>query len=168
MSAIFAAAAVIGLLAQTPAAELERERHDDTIYIVHGTRDQLARFDTDIAARWMGGKLLAKDNDQGAYSYWAFPDRTAPQAREFMFGAMSAGLALDILEYDERKSFPAERSTLDEIAISCGFRHDPFFVTPVGELKVTFSAVDGEQLANCVTRKLKTARLPKIKKRSVN
>jgi len=152
-------------LAAEPAASLQRQPHDDTIYLVRGTADQLSRFQNEIGLRWQGGKLVGKDEAQGVYRYWAYPDRTAPQAREFMFGAMRLGLFLDILAYDERLQFRGERATLDEIATGCGLTHDPFFITPSGELEVSFDAAEAPRAVSCATQKLENASLPIVAKR---
>ncbi|MFL6760638.1 hypothetical protein [Sphingomonas sp.] len=165
MSHILAIASALLLLSGEPTSTLQRQRHDDTIYIVRGTVDQLTRFQTDIASHWDGGRLLTKDDAEGLYRYWAYPDRTAPQAREFMFGAMRSGLFLDIIAYDERLPFRGERSALDAIATGCGLIHDPFFITPMGELKVSFDTAEPPQAVSCATKKLKRASLPNVVKR---
>ena len=151
-----------------PTATLQRTRHDDTIYIVAGTADQLSRFQAETGLHWKGGRLLTKDASHGVYRYWAYADRTAPQAREFIFGAMRSGLFLDMLAYDERLPFRIERSTLDQIAIGCGLAHDPFFITPVGELKVSFDPTEREQAVTCATQKLKHTSLPNVIKRAAS
>ena len=149
--------AIIALtLAGQPTTMLQRQHHDDTIYTVRGTAEQLAHFQADVGSSWKGGTLLTKDD--GLYRYWAFPDRTAPQAREFMFAAMRSGLFLDIIAYDERISFRAERTSLDQLAVSCGFASDPFFITPAGELKITFDAADAGAI-RCANDKLHASEL---------
>ena len=147
---------------QTPT--LQRERHDDTIYIVRGTADQLSRFETEIGSQWKGGRLLTKDEAQGIYRYWAYPSRTAPQAREFMFGALMSGLNLDMIEYDERLPFRSERTSLDDIANSCGLTRDPFFITPVGELQVSFDPAEKKEAVACAQDKLHRTALPNVAK----
>jgi hypothetical protein len=97
VSPLLAIASALLVFAGEPASTLQRERHEDTIYIVRGTADQLSRFQNDVGSRWEGGKLLTKDDAQGVYRYWAYPNRTAPQAREFMFGALMSGLMLDMI-----------------------------------------------------------------------
>ena len=156
-------AAISALVLLTGGSTLERQSHDDTIYIVRGTSDELSQFEAEIGSHWAGGKLLTKED--GSYRYWAYPDRTAPQAREFMFGAMQSGLYLDIIAYDERLPFRSERSALDDIATSCGLIHDPFFITPVGELKVSFDPTEPRQGVRCATEKLERTSLPKVAKR---
>jgi len=162
-----AAASALLFLSGEPTSTPKHVHHDDTIYLVHGTGDQLSRFQADVGSHWEGGRLLSKDDPQGLYRYWAYPDRSAPQAREFMFGAMTSGLFLDIISYDERLSFRAARSALDEIAAACGFARDPFFITPVGELRVSFDAKEPSRAVNCATNKLKRTTLPNVVKRPI-
>ena len=157
-------AAFLGF-AGDPTSTLQRERHEDTIYIVRGTADQLSRFQNDVGSRWAGGKLLTKDDAKGLYRYWAYPNRTAPQAREFMFGALMSGLMLDMIAYDERLPFRAERSALDEVAIGCGLTRDPFFITPDGELQVGFGPAEKPAAVTCVKEKLGRTTLPNVKMR---
>ena len=111
---------------------LERKAHDHTIYTLRGTTEQLSHFEAEIGSEWRGGSLLSKDGSE--YRYWAYSERTAPQAREFMFGSMTSGLKLEIEAYEEVRFFPAERAELDSIALKCGFPADPFFITPTREL----------------------------------
>ena len=82
-----------------------------------------------------------------------------------MFGAMKSGLLLDIVAYDERLPFRGERTALDDIATDCGLTHDPFFITPVGELKVSFDTTEPPQAVSCARQKLKSASLPNVVKR---
>ena len=148
----FALALVLASAVQ--AQTLQRERHDHTIYIVAGSADQLDRFHEDVGSRWQGGRLLEKDSGRGVAHYWAFSERTAPQAREFIFGSMLSGLKLDMKAYDEKQSFPTERSELDSIAIGCGFESDPFFITPLRELQIRRVADVTQDKAECAVRKL--------------
>jgi hypothetical protein len=166
VTTIIAAIAALLLATGEPATALQREHHDDSIYIVRGTTEQLTRFHSEIAANWKGGELLTRDDAQGVYRYWAYADRTARQAREFMFGAMESALFLDMVQYDERVAFRAERTTLDDIAIDCGLTRDPFFITPVGELKVSFDASDPQQAVSCATQKLQRAKMSAVVKRA--
>ena len=161
----FLSALALLLLTGEPTSTLQRQRHDDTIYIVRGTAAQLTRFQADMASNWKGGRLLTKDDAQGLYRYWAYPGRTASQAREFMFGAMQSGLFLDIVAYDERLPFRGERTALDQIAVGCGLTHDPFFITPVGELEINFDIAEQPKAVTCATQKLKRASLPNVAKR---
>jgi hypothetical protein len=156
--------AIVALGVAIPATTLQRDMHDDTIYVVRGGADQLVRFENDVGLGWKGGRLLKKEN--GTYYYWAYPDRTAPQARELMFGAMASGLTLDVQDYDQNSWFPAARTTLDNIAISCGFRKDPFFVTPAGDLQVVFDGHGSPKAIECARQKVKIVKLPSISKRS--
>jgi hypothetical protein len=162
---ILATTAALLLLIGETASTLQRQQRDDSIYIVRGTAAQLAQFQTNLGSNWRGGRLLTKDDDQGLYRYWAYSDRTASQAREFMFGAIQSGLFLDIVAYDERLSFRRERFALDGIATSCGLTRDPFFITPLGELKVSFNTADPPEAVNCATQKLERASLPNIVER---
>ena len=134
-----------------PAAQprpLQRQAHDHTIYIVEGSAHQLARFQNEIGAGWKGGTLLKKDEKQGKSRYWAFAQRTAPQAREFMLASMMYQLKMDMEAYEESRSFPAIRAELDALAIKCGCTRDPFFITPLSEVRVSpepglsFEAID--------------------------
>jgi hypothetical protein len=160
------APAALFLLAAGPTTTLQRDRHEDTIYVVQGAPDQLSRFEQDVGSRWKGGKLLKRED--GTYYYWAFPDRTAPQARELMLGAITSGLLLDIREYDQSDWFAAARSTLDTIAISCGLQRDPFFISPAGELQMSFQGGTPGPAIDCARQKLKGAELPDISKRPQN
>ncbi len=150
-------ALTIALVAGAEPQTFQRQVHDHTIYTIQGSADQIAKFQNEVASQWEGGILLSKDEKKGQYRYWAFSERTAPQAREFMFGSIMSGLKLDIEAYDEQQHFSAERSGLDAIALKCGFTVDPFFITPQRELRVgpapgaTFEAVD------CALRELKAS-----------
>jgi len=123
---LIAAAAAV-----TAAPTLERPEREDTIYVLHGDLKQLETFETALG-EWEGGELIKKDPDAGAYSFWAYSERTAPQARQFIMPAAMSGLKLEVLEYDQATAYPQERTSLDEIAISCGLKEDPFFVSPTG------------------------------------
>jgi hypothetical protein len=165
---ILAAAFALIFATGASATELQRQSHDDTIYIVRGSIEKLTQFQNRIGSHWRGGRLLTEDKADGLYRYWAYPDRTAGQAREFMFSALMSGLFLDIVPYDERLPFRVERSALDDIAISCGLAHDPFFITPVGELKVSFANTEPPQAVTCARQKLKRSTLPNAVKSPAN
>jgi hypothetical protein len=147
----------LALAAALQSSVIQRQAHDHTIYTVRGSADQLAKFQDEIGSRWSGGTLVSKDEKNGQYRYWALSERTAPQAREFMFGSMMSGLKLDIEAYDERQSFPAERAELDSIALGCGLSVDPFFITPKRELRVgPYPGVSFESV-DCMLGKLKSS-----------
>jgi hypothetical protein len=137
---------------------IQRLPHDDTIYTVHGSADELTKFNTEVGSKWQGGTLLSKDAGKGEYRYWAYGERTAPEAREFIFGSMRSGLKLDIEAYDERQYFPAERSELDAIALKCGFQTDPFFITPQRELRVAPEPTVSFESVDCMLSALKTSK----------
>lgn len=126
---------------------IQRQGHDHTIYTIQGSADQLAKFEKEVGSQWKGGLLIDKEN--GVYRYWAFAERTAPQAREFMFASIMSGLNLDIDAYEEQRFFPSERSELDAIATRCGFKIDPFFVTPRRELRLTPQPGDSVTSVDC-------------------
>lgn len=154
-------AALLGLAFVLTSAgsphSIQRQRHDHTIYIVHGSREQLARFDAEVASSWQGGVLLRKDESKGEYHYWAYGERTARQAREFMFGSMGFGLKLDIEAYEEKQSFPAERAELDAIAGRCGFGTDPFLITPRRELRVAPKLPVSQKSIDCARSAIKAS-----------
>lgn len=125
---------LVAALAPGGEPTLQRNAHDHTIYTLRGTTEQLARFEAEIGSHWRGGRLLSKSDSE--YRYWAYSERTAQQAREFMFGSMASGLNLEIEAFEEVRFFPDERAELDSIALKCGFAADPFFVTPMGELRM--------------------------------
>lgn len=133
-------AAAINLIAAAAAtatvnASLERPTREDTIYVLHGDPKELESFESTLGD-WEGGELIEKDLDDRAYYYWAYSERTAPQARQFIMPAMLSGLEIAIQEYDQEKAFPELRAHADTIAIECGATEDPFFVSPTGEVQL--------------------------------
>jgi hypothetical protein len=151
----------LALVAGTQAQSLQREAHDHTIYTVQGSAEQLRKFQSEVLSQWQGGVLLNRDEDQGVYRYWAFSERSAPQARTFIFGSMMLGLKLDIQAYEEQQFFPAERSALDDIASSCRFARDPFFITPTREIRLSFRPNQRFQMIDCAMGKLRASKLLK-------
>ena len=123
------------------------------IYVVRGAADQLEQFQAEIGKGWQGGEFLQRLSSRIEYRYWAYPTRSAPQAREFMFGSMDYGLRLDFETYDDAKYYPNERVQLNAIASRCGLKSDPFFIEPDRTLIVNDRDL-GTQGSSCVRTEL--------------
>lgn len=125
---------VFAVAAAAAPPTIERPEREDTIYVLHGATDELEAFTTRLGD-WEGGELIAKDLEAGTYTFWAYSERTASQARQFIMPAVFSGLVPEMLEYHQEAAFPQERAILDEIAIACRLNVDPFFISPSGEVE---------------------------------
>jgi hypothetical protein len=128
------------------------------IYVVRGDAGQLERFQSEIGKGWRGGKLLDRLSSKTEYRYWAYPRRTAPEARIFMFGSMNFGLRLGFEAYQETTYYPAERAVLDGIVSRCGLKSDPFFIEPDRILLVE-SQDPKKEVTDCITTELTKAKV---------
>jgi hypothetical protein len=145
------------LLCATPSIGAKPKDPLD-IYVVRGDSGQLERFQSEVGKGWHGGKLLDRLSSKTEYRYWAYPTRTAPEARIFMFGSMSFGLQLDFETFQETTYYPAERAALDGIASRCGLKSDPFFIEPDRTLLVDLPNAEKEVTA-CITIELNKAKV---------
>jgi hypothetical protein len=145
--------AMLVQVSEPAQSAFQRQRQNHTIYTVRGSADQLKRFQSEVVSSWKGGVLLADRSVPSEYHYWAFAQRTAPQAREFIFGSMMSGLQLAMDAYNEEAFFPVERAALNEIVVSCALKTDPFFITPRREI-VLESAEDKDA---CAQRQLEAS-----------
>ena len=123
------------------------------IYVVRGGSDALKQFKAEMARGWTGGKFLDHLSSGTEHRYWAYPTRTAPEAREFIFGSLSHGVQLDFEEYQERTYYPKERALLDAIASQCRVKSDSFFIEPDLTLVLANVAADSTS-ADCVRSEL--------------
>ena len=117
------------------APPFERADREDTIYELSGDPEKLAEFEQSLA-EWEGGELIYSDEEEGVYVYWAYSERTAGQAREFLIPAAMSGLQLGIFRFDEDVAFPEMRAAADSIAVDCGATSDPFFIAPNGKVQI--------------------------------
>lgn len=120
-----------------PASELQRQDRQDTIYVLNGEKSMLEAFAENVGADWLGGTSVDDDPSDGTLTYWAYSERTAAESRAFMMPAIMGGLKMDFAQYKEASQFPTERTKLDQVAIKCGFKTDPFFLTPKRFVEIT-------------------------------
>ena len=136
-------------------AKLQRQERQDTIYVVRGAPGALEAFRTKLGDNWSGGKFLSGSSKKGSLRYWAFSDRTASEAREFIMPAVFSGLQLKPEQYDEARAFPTERRVLDQIAISCGAKSDPFFIDPERDVELTTDVGSANSFRTCLRNQVK-------------
>jgi hypothetical protein len=98
--------------------------------------------------------MIFPDDDPSELVYWAYADRTAPQARSFVFGAMRFGVELEIFSYQQDVLFPTEREQLDKVALQCGAEKDPFFLIPLEEVRVLPSEFEVTGLQEWLSKQL--------------
>lgn len=125
------------------------------IYVVRGSAAQLEQFHAEIAKDWKGGEFLGRLSSKTEYRYWAYPTRTAREARTFMFGSMEHGLRFDIEEYEEATYYAKEHALLNEIVSSCQITSDPFEILPNRILRLRADAALRSEQAKCVSAHLK-------------
>jgi hypothetical protein len=113
---------------------LERPHREDTIYVLQGDLPRLEAFATKMSD-WEGGELIEKDAKSKAFYFWAYSERTASQARQFLMPAAFSGLSLEIQSYDQVLAYPELRKSADTVAAACDVRVDPFFVAPTGRVR---------------------------------
>jgi hypothetical protein len=142
--------AILMSLLGADAQNLERRDRQETIYTLRGSAEALAAFKKNVGTDWTGGAVIDADESDGALAYWAYSDRTAAEARAFMVPAIMSGLQLDFEEYKEAEQFPAERSKLDRLAVRCGAKADPFFVTPKRSVEITLPSRANSVLRVCL------------------
>ena len=126
-----------------------RERHED-IYIFHGQTTDLERLRDSVGNGWTGGKLIDYDVKARTSRYWAYSTRTASEARYVLMPAALAGLEVKIEEYDQVRWYPTERAKLDNIARDCGEKEDPYFLTPIREISISFPKGAKALLQKCL------------------
>ena len=152
------AIAAVLLLASAPALSanddgsapaLERPSHDHTIFILSGDPKSVADFHSEVGANWDGGALVEADEENGVYRYWAFAWRTARQSRAFLMPAIFGGLELEFEPYDDAVAFPDLRLKLDQVALSCGMRTDPFLIHPFGDVTIEQVPDDQHEAMSC-------------------
>lgn len=154
---LFALSAVssISLASCAQAKSLERQDRQDTIYDVRGDPKALKQFHADVGLPWTGGTALDDDPSDGLLSYWAYSYRTAAEARALMMPAILGGLELEPKGYSESARYPVERKKLDEIALACGAKLDPFFVTPRRTVEVTRLEGVGANVNSCLLERVR-------------
>ena len=128
------------------------------IYVLKGDAARLNRFQSEIGKGWSGGEFLARLSTKTEYRYWAYPTREAREARTFMFGSMTYGLALEFEPYDEAKAYPSERAVLDGITSQCGARPNPFSIKPNRTLQIKLQAGEKFEVADCIMTKVDAAK----------
>ncbi|MFL6729688.1 MAG: hypothetical protein ACJ8D6_11875 [Sphingomicrobium sp.] len=126
------------------------------IYVVRGDAGQLERFAADVGKGWQGGEYLERLSSRIEYRYWAYPTRSAPQAREFMFASMNYGLRFEIEDYDDAIYYPNERTRLNAVASRCAITLDTFFIEPNRTLIVSQTGL-GTKGSNCIRTELNKA-----------
>jgi len=129
------------------------------IYVVRGDAAELARFQSEVGKDWLGGKFLEPLSSKTEYRYWAFPTRTAPQARTFIFGTMNHGLRLGFETYKEATYYPKERAQLDDIISRCRLKSDPFFIEPDHIMLVKLQTQKGSEASDCIRGELDRSKL---------
>jgi hypothetical protein len=145
-------------IATTGMAPIERPARDDTIYVLYGESAELEAFEAELG-EWQGGERIEKDVQQDHFVYWAYSERTAPEARQFLIPALTSGLKLEIFSYDQTALHPDKRAVLDQIAVSCGFEKDPFFVAPTGYVRFEPPADTAFDTAACALKEARTSDL---------
>ena len=143
--------------AAAPAIAAPEEPHG--IYVVRGSADQLEKFHAEIGKAWRGGEFLDRLSSKTEFRYWAYPTRTAREARTFIFGSMQHGLQLDIKEYDEAAHYPKERGLLRQVASRCKIASDTFEILPNGKLRLQTGPELRPKQKQCVSDGLKSTDL---------
>jgi hypothetical protein len=147
--------AILLAVATHPAGAKPEEPLD--IYVVRGETARLERFKSEVASEWRGGKFLEPLSSGTEHRYWAFPTRTAPEARQFIFGSMSHGVQLDFEAYQEQTYFPKERAALNVAVSRCRLASDPFFIEPDRTLVVEEEISTNSRGASCIRAELNKA-----------
>lgn len=142
--------ALLIALAATDAPSLQRQNRQDTIYTLRGSSEALNDFQKRVKSTWTGGAALDADPSDGVLTYWAYSDRTAAESRALMIPAFLSGLQMGFEEYKEAKQFPSERERLDQAAVKCGMKTDPFFVTPKKSVEITLPPGADFALRSCL------------------
>ena len=135
----------------TSVATLERQDRQDTVSVLSGDQAVLEKFRAEVGDRWTGGELVEGRADEGVLYYWAYSDRTAAEARALMLPAIAGGLLKGIANYSDAVAFPTERLALDEIAVKCAAKSDPFFVSPKKTVELTLPHDAKPQLRACLS-----------------
>jgi len=117
-------------------SSVERVQHDHSIYLLSGDSAKLEKFHAEVGENWNGGILLDRNEQSGAYRYWAFDWRTAPQSRQFIVPAMFAGLDLNIFEYNDTDEHPELRAKLDAALSECDTLLDRFLILPTRHVTI--------------------------------
>jgi hypothetical protein len=130
------------------------------LYVVRGSAAQLERFNAKMKD-WKGGEFLERLSSKTEYRYWAYPMRTAGEARIFMFGAMAHGLRFDIEEFDETVFYPKERASLDEFVATCRVK-DPFRIQPNRTLLIAAEPGTSFEDVDCILGELKKAHFENV------
>ena len=150
-SAAIALAMLLAVNAQTATA---KPREPLEIYVVRGEMARLESFRADVGSVWQGGKLLEPLSSGTEHRYWAFPTRTAREARHFIFGSLNHGVQLDFEVYQEQAYYPKERAALNEVVSRCSLAFDPFFIEPDRTLVLEEERAVKSQAAGCVRAEL--------------
>jgi hypothetical protein len=153
---------IAGALATVAGLPLERPEREDTIYVVRGEAEELEAFEEELG-KWQGGELIDEDVDAGTYTFWAYSERTASQARQFLMPAALSGLQIDVLNYDQEYAFPEIRARADSIAIECGATQDPFFIKPTGAIQLFVSDDLGEDIRACLKGGLRSSEAEELR-----
>jgi hypothetical protein len=132
------------------------------IYVVRGTATALKQFHAEVARDWQGGQFLPSLSSGIEYRYWAYPSRTAPQARVFIFGTMNNGVRLDFEEYQETTYYPRERVLLNSIASRCRLESASLLIEPDRTVVMTAGVTPDSARAACVRRELAKSQMPDI------
>ncbi len=125
----FGLAFYAAVVVATPLSAGEAEDPLD-IFVVRGGTAELERFHAEVGKGWRGGKFLDRLSSKTEFRYWAYPSRSASEARTFIFGSLSFGVRLDVEAYDEATYYPKERALLDGVVSRCRLKSDPFFIEP--------------------------------------
>jgi hypothetical protein len=147
--------AILLAIATHPAVAKPKDPLD--MYVVRGETASLERFKAELTREWRGGKFLERLSSGTEHRYWAFPTRTAPEARQFIFGSINHGVQLKFEAYDEQAYYPKERAALDAVIPRCSLASDPFFIEPDRTLVVEEESSTTARVAACIRTELDKA-----------